>query len=77
MELTDPSTFGQTATLEHTLVEEVQKYPEVEVQPVVPQRHGAPLVILPSVCVQIGAEKQRQYLELVEQELVEEESVLK
>ena len=72
----DPSTFEQTATLAHTLMAAVQKNPEVEVQPVVPQRHVTPLVFEPSTCVQTGAEKQR-HLELVEQELVEEDSVLK
>ena len=57
-------------------MEEVQKYPETDVQLVMPQKHGASFLILPSVCVQTGTEKQRQYLELVEHELVEEESVL-
>ena len=57
----EPSMLVHVSPGKHVLVEEVQKNPVLEVQnPVVPHKHAAPFVVMPLVCVQAGAARQRQ-----------------
>ena len=60
---TTPSSFGQTCTAEHLLIDEVQKSPVVVVQAAAPQMHTSLLAVVPSVSEQRGPEAQTQVVE--------------
>ena len=60
----DPSMLVQGSPLEQVLVEEVQKRPEAAVHPVSPHKQASVFDVAPVVCVQWGAVKHRQKLEL-------------
>ena len=54
-----PSSFGQTCTAEHLLIDDVQKRPVVGVHTAAPQMHKALLDVVPSASEQRGPVAQR------------------
>ena len=62
----EPSMIVQTGTAEHKWTEEVQKKPVSAVQPIVLQRHGVMLSVIPFVYWHTGADMHMQYLALEE-----------
>ena len=74
----EPSVIEHFSICVHVLVEETHSSsPLVDVHPLLPQRQGLLLLVVPSVFEQTGADMQMQYKELPLHALVEAKFALK